>query len=238
MAQHNEETGLNIHVPYAFEYADETEREAATGFISADVGKFARQLDDNTIWMLTATTPTWVAVGGGGVGGSGRTLISSQTPTGTGTVSFTSIPGTYTKLTIEFAARSTQSATFVAATIKLNTDATATNYRSQLIIATGAASLGSAGADDNSLGNVMSAGTSPSGSFTIGKIEIPFYANTGFNKQILAWSGNRRDASSVYEALWSNTIEWENTAAITQIDIVLGAGNYDTNTIFNLYGEP
>lgn len=170
-------------------------------------------------------------------GGSGRTLISSQTPTGTGTVTFSSIPATYTKLILEFAARSTQSATFVAATVRLNGDSTAANYRSQLLVVSGAGTLAGTGADDNSLGNIMSAGTSPSGSFTIGVLEIPFYANTGFNKQVLARAGNRRDASSVHEVLWVNTIEWENTAAVNQIDIVLGAGNYDTNTVFRLYGE-
>jgi hypothetical protein len=28
------------------------------------VGKFARQLDDNSLWMLTAVTPTWIGLGG------------------------------------------------------------------------------------------------------------------------------------------------------------------------------
>ncbi len=62
----------DAHIPYAWEYADATEREAGTGFADADVGKLARQLDDNTLWMLTATTPTWIAVGGGGGGTLGN----------------------------------------------------------------------------------------------------------------------------------------------------------------------
>jgi hypothetical protein len=66
---HANSTGVNVHIPYAFEYADETEREAATGMVPADVGKFARQLDDNSIWMLTDDSPVaWVAVGGAGGG--------------------------------------------------------------------------------------------------------------------------------------------------------------------------
>lgn len=56
----------DIHIPYAFSYADATARAAATGFVSADVGKLALQRSDNTLWLLTATTPTWVAVGGSG----------------------------------------------------------------------------------------------------------------------------------------------------------------------------
>jgi hypothetical protein len=55
-----------IHIPYAWTYASSTSREAATGMVSGDIGKFARQLDDNSIWMLVATTPTWVQVSSGG----------------------------------------------------------------------------------------------------------------------------------------------------------------------------
>lgn len=54
------------HVPYAFEYADSSSRTSAVGLVTADVGKFARQLDDNSIWMLVATTPLWVSVSSAG----------------------------------------------------------------------------------------------------------------------------------------------------------------------------
>lgn len=58
-----------VHVPYSWTYDDETDREAATDFVSADVGKLARQLDDNSLWMLTDDSPeTWVQVGGGAAG--------------------------------------------------------------------------------------------------------------------------------------------------------------------------
>lgn len=56
----------HIPIPYNFAYTNAAARTGASGFIAGDVGKFARQLDDNTIWMLTATTPTWVQVGGAG----------------------------------------------------------------------------------------------------------------------------------------------------------------------------
>jgi len=59
-------TSDGIHVPYAWTYASATSREGATGFVSGDVGKFARQLDDDSIWMLITVTPTWVQVSAGG----------------------------------------------------------------------------------------------------------------------------------------------------------------------------
>jgi hypothetical protein len=58
-----------IHVPYQWSYADTAAREAATGFVPGDVGKLARQVDDNSLWMLTDDDPeTWVQVGGGSGG--------------------------------------------------------------------------------------------------------------------------------------------------------------------------
>lgn len=52
-----------IHKPYEWEYANAAARTGASGFVSGDIGKLARQSDDNTLWMLTATTPTWQQVG-------------------------------------------------------------------------------------------------------------------------------------------------------------------------------
>lgn len=66
MALHKNLSTGDIHVPYQWTYADAAARTGASGFVAGDVGKFARQLDDNSIWVLSATTPTWVAVGGGG----------------------------------------------------------------------------------------------------------------------------------------------------------------------------
>lgn len=63
MAAHKSLTGADIHAPYAYTYADAAARAAATGFVAADVGKLARQSDTNSLWLLAATTPTWVIVG-------------------------------------------------------------------------------------------------------------------------------------------------------------------------------
>lgn len=59
--------GINIHRAHAYEYADATERLAATGFTASEVGKLARQLDNNYLYMLTDESPiTWQAVATGG----------------------------------------------------------------------------------------------------------------------------------------------------------------------------
>ncbi|MDD5329913.1 MAG: hypothetical protein PHX38_07910 [Sulfuricella sp.] len=43
----------------SWSYADAAARMAATGLVATDVGKIARQLDNNSFWELTAVTPTW-----------------------------------------------------------------------------------------------------------------------------------------------------------------------------------
>lgn len=80
MAKHSELT--SIHRIYNWTYADETAREAATGMVPADVGKLARQLDDDSLWMLTDDDPvTWVAIGGGG-GGSAAAAVRAKRASG------------------------------------------------------------------------------------------------------------------------------------------------------------
>lgn len=64
--RHSKQTTADgIHTPIGYEYANAAARTGATGFTAADIGKFARQLDDDSLWMLIAVTPTWVTVGGG-----------------------------------------------------------------------------------------------------------------------------------------------------------------------------
>jgi len=86
-----------VHVPYSWTYADQTDREAATGLVPGDVGKLSRQLDDNTLWMLTDDSPvTWVAVGGGGGGGAGSIVfVESHVASASATLDFVLLDDTY-----------------------------------------------------------------------------------------------------------------------------------------------
>lgn len=170
-------------------------------------------------------------------GGGGRTLIDSQTPTGTGTVTFSSIPGTYKKLILEYMARGTQAAVTVTMSIRFNGDSTAANYRRAILVAFGASTVSAGGADDGVVDDSIIAASGPANNASYGVIEVPFYANTSFHKQTLARSGKRVDTSSTHQLTEVNTVNWEDASAITQIDLVLSAGNYGTGSQFNLYGE-
>ena len=53
-----------VHRAIAGDYADATARLAASGFAATDVEKLYRQLDDDSVWMLTDDDPiTWAQVG-------------------------------------------------------------------------------------------------------------------------------------------------------------------------------
>ena len=51
-----------VHLDRAltWSYPNALARTGAAGFVAGDVGKYALQKDNQTIWRLTATTPTWV----------------------------------------------------------------------------------------------------------------------------------------------------------------------------------
>lgn len=61
MAEHDVAPLGERHPIHNWEYTDAAARIAATGFIPADVTKWAKQLDDGTYWELTDDSPvTWV----------------------------------------------------------------------------------------------------------------------------------------------------------------------------------
>ena len=65
-AYHKNLAPSDIHICYAFLYADENARQLADGFSSSDVGKLARVVDpDNLLYILVNhSPPTWQKVGG------------------------------------------------------------------------------------------------------------------------------------------------------------------------------
>jgi hypothetical protein len=65
MSKHSD--SIANHVLHNWSYADSAEREADTAVVAADLGKIAYQEDNGSYWRLTAITPTWVFLFGGGL---------------------------------------------------------------------------------------------------------------------------------------------------------------------------
>ncbi len=66
MSEHKDLPIAEIHIIQQWEYADASARTGASGFVAADRGKVAKQIDNNSWWVLTATTPTWSELTGTG----------------------------------------------------------------------------------------------------------------------------------------------------------------------------
>jgi len=58
-------TTHGIHAPFSYVFNSEAERMTPPvgGYVTADLGKIAWQTDDNSLWMLVDSSPTWTPVG-------------------------------------------------------------------------------------------------------------------------------------------------------------------------------
>lgn len=81
MPEHVDIAAGERHAPHNWEYANQAAREAASGFAAGDVGKLARQTDNNSFWMLTNHSPAAWAWAGGNL----STLAPLASPALTGT---------------------------------------------------------------------------------------------------------------------------------------------------------
>lgn len=184
---------------------------------------------------LTGDEEVFVTVSAQDLSGR-RVLISEASPNGTNAVTFASIPSYFTTLEIEWVARSARaSQTLDTIDVKLNNDTTAGNYRSIYGVAGGATTIAAAGAD-TFLAARVSAGNSPANSCGIGKMFIPYYSETNFNKEIYTQSNYRADATNFHEFVLIDGVEWESTAAVTQVALVLTNSTYIAGSKFRLYG--
>ncbi len=166
----------------------------------------------------------------------GKIWIATVTPTGA-TATFSSIPGFYKKLYIDFAMRSTQTANVVDGYCKINSDTTAANYFGQ----EGWSYKTIVGANQFNTNrqwtSAICAASAPSNEFSVGRIEIPYYNVSSFNKHLLFSLSHRRDVSTWNLIEYYGALNWLSTSTITDIEFSLSAGNFTSGSIIDLYGE-
>ena len=68
MARHKSLEAEDIHIIYAFSFSNEAVRLSPTTneYTISDIGKVARQIDNDTYYILIDTTPTWSQIDSGG----------------------------------------------------------------------------------------------------------------------------------------------------------------------------
>ena len=152
--------------------------------------------------------------------------ISTQTlGSAAATISFSSIPATYTDLVLIIQAQTTNT---TAQNFNLTFNGSATGYSRTFFYGTGTA----AGTSRTSSASTLAFGVIPTTAtgWSIHRINIMNYANTTTYKTTLIRADNLNDAAFAAVGLWAST------SAITSISLASAAGNINTGSIATLYG--
>ena len=164
------------------------------------------------------------------------TLISSNTvgSGGVASVTFSSIPATYTDLVVKVSARSSNATTIILGALRFNGDASSIYSDRTLYYIVGAAASNSNSANNFTYTNYSSANTSTANTFGNSEIYIPNYAGAT-NKSIS--SDNAAENNSTDAGLAIIAGLWASTAAINSITLFPGSGsNFAQYSTFYLYG--
>lgn len=160
--------------------------------------------------------------------------IATVNPSGTGTVTFSSIPSTYTHLQIRLLARTNRAAVSDYGIVTFNSDSGA-NYSYHYLQGDG--SSATAGSSTNSNYVFMDKfAASNAGSNVFGTVilDVLDYTNTNKYKTTRSLGGYDNNGDGVIELTSGN---WRNTNAITSITIAPGAGtSFNQYSSFALYG--
>jgi hypothetical protein len=151
-----------------------------------------------------------------------------------GTITFSSIPSTYTHLQIRYIGRVTNSDTADNIFMQFNSD-TGSNYAWHYLLGDGS-SVAASGATSQTriLSGRVSAATAGTDVMGVGVIDILDYANTNKNKTTRVLTGQDRNGGGVV-TLHSGL--WMNTGAVSTITITNGSvTNFTTSSQFALYG--
>lgn len=153
--------------------------------------------------------------------------ISTQTlASAVATVTFSSIPATYTDLILVCVATRSAAPDGGYFSIRYNSD-TATNYSSTLLYGDGTSAVSTRVTSETSgrVGNASLSNNQP----TI--IHIMNYANTTTYKTSISRSNVSNSYALSYCTLWRKTPE-----AINSLSLLNDTGNFNTGSVFTLYG--
>ena len=167
------------------------------------------------------------------------TLISSNVlSSSAASVTFSSIPATYTDLVLRISARGDDTGTYIPIDLRFNGD-TATNYSRTFVYGTGA-SVGSSRNTSVSTARAQYSGNAndaTANSFGSSEFYIPSYL-VSQNKPLGSFGVSETNSATSY--MDASALLWRNTAAITSVtvypNVTGGSYNWLTGSSFYLYG--
>ena len=156
-------------------------------------------------------------------------LIEAKTlTTTTASVTFTSIPQTYTDLKLVFSTRD-NAASYIN-NMNININGSAANFSARTIMKLGAGA--SSGTETTNLAFSTSA-TATADTFTNGEVYFPNY--TGSNYKLYSAESASENNASNNGMIMENGL-WSNTAAITEITFTPSSASFVSGSTFYLYG--
>ena len=164
------------------------------------------------------------------------TMMALETITvgsgGASSITFNSIPQSYTDLVVKYSARCTAIYAAVDVYINFNSVALGSQYAGVLVYGTGTAS-GSASSASSTWAGFISAGGSTSSTFGNNEITIPNYASSTY-KSVMVDGVSENNASEAYQEIVSNS--WSNTSPITSLTLTPAYNSFAQYSTFTLYG--
>ena len=150
---------------------------------------------------------------------------------GSSTISFTSIPSTYTDLCLKISARS-ETTSFA---LNLTVNGSTSGYSERLLYASGT-SVASATASETKINwlDLQNSSATTANTFSSCDVYIPNYAGSSYK----SFSGDTvtETNASTDNNLYVNAALWSNTAAITSITLTAGVGDVAQYSTATLYG--
>jgi hypothetical protein len=163
--------------------------------------------------------------------------IASASGNGVASVTFSSIPATYTSLQIRWTGRlATQTGgSFYNTLMRLNSD-TGANYTWHGVRGTGSSAVayGATGQSYIDIEETMPDSTITANVFSGAIVDIHNYTSSTQNKTVRAFHGTDANGTG---RVWFSSSVWLNTNAINSITLYTNAtGNFANGTQFSLYG--
>lgn len=205
-----------------------------TGYTGAVAMCFDRI--NNTPWYLNTNNTFAGSTGPSSITwlpGNGMVLIATRILTVNTATLTISVPSVFNNLILIGVGRTTQATTFNDLLLRMNADATATNYWYQRVRSSNATTLGAAA--NAAVGIAQFPGTSINVSCAGNFICTIFEYNSPFFKKFSSVSGIN-GLTAANSSLQTVTGQWNNTTAITSITLLMATSSIATNSRIRLYG--